>query len=64
MMIKRACKYFCKVRKQYIYCEAARIRPGDIAARNAYLAKFCNREDCDNKCPMKQTLDEFYGAEN
>ena len=63
-MIKRACKYFDKVRRQYIYCEGARIRLESVEMRNKYLSKFCNREDCDNECPMKETLDKFYGESN
>ena len=60
MMIKRACKYFCKVRRQYIYCEVARIRLENIEDRNRFLSMFCNREDCDNDCPTKKVLDKFY----
>ena len=59
-MIKRACKYFLRARKGYIYCEGARLTFGSVELRKKYCGGFCNTEDKRNACPIKKALDEFY----
>ena len=59
-MVNRTCEYFSRVWKDFIYCEAARLRFKDKNQRNEYCSCFCNKADSENKCPIKQSLDEFY----
>jgi hypothetical protein len=59
-MIKRACKYFIRVRKGYIYCECARLGFENLDLRKSYCNKFCNQPEGNNLCPIKNALDAFY----
>lgn len=60
-MIKRACEYFSRVRKNFIYCETCRLRFDTKEQREEFCKKFCNKSGQENHCPIKRTLDEFYG---
>lgn len=60
-MVKRTCEYFSRVRKGFIYCESARLRFDSKEQRDAFCKQFCNKSDEGNKCPIKLTLDDFYG---
>ena len=59
-MKRRKCEYFSGVRKNFIYCEAARFKLENKEQRNLFCKKFCNKTGEKNKCPLKKVMDEFY----